>query len=473
MTTYQKDQETNDWINIGLLLLLYCLQGIPLGLAETLDVVLQERKLNFSEQGIFSTISWPYSLKILWAPIVDSLFIKRFGRRKSWLIPTQLIIGFWLLLLPRHLNQLLGNSNNNDRPQIYPLTGIFFLFYILAATQDIAVDGWAVELLSRDKASLASACNVIGQTAGFFIAFTGFLTLNIYNICDLHQFMFFWGVIFIISTLLVAFLKRELSEKELQVKLAASSNDQPDNIPESISEAYEKMLVISKLPAIKTLSLILLTRSIAFASTDSLVHRKLMEKGMKKEYIANLMMFITPLIIILPGIISKKISSKPLNLFKLAYPARIIMIFFSMLLLLYVPDFKKPTSLYFTFALFIFGIVQSILQTTMFVSTMGFFAEISDPIIGSTYMTLLNTLANLGSKWPNQFVLFLVNRLTWKHCDNKVDHQSCNTFDGFFTLSIACLFFGIIWYLHYRHKLDYLQNLPYTAWKLKSQSKFA
>lgn len=44
-------------------------------------------------QALLSIIAWPYSLKIIWAPIVDALYIQRIGRRKSWLIPLQLLMG--------------------------------------------------------------------------------------------------------------------------------------------------------------------------------------------------------------------------------------------------------------------------------------------------------------------------------------------------------------------------------------------
>ena len=52
----------------------------------------------------------------------------------------------------------------------------------------------------------------------------------------------------------------------------------------------------------------------------------------------------------------------------------------------------------------------------MFVAVMAFFARISDPAVGGTYMTLLNTLANFGTNWPNTVVLWLVDVLTWRQC---------------------------------------------------------
>lgn len=53
----------------------------------------------------------------------------------------------------------------------------------------------------------------------------------------------------------------------------------------------------------------------------------------------------------------------------------------------------------------------------MFVSVMGFFARISDPMIGGTYMTLLNTIVNLGGNWPNTLALSLVDDLTVAACE--------------------------------------------------------
>lgn len=44
-------------------------------------------------QAEFSFVTWPFSLKLLWAPLVDAIFSTRMGRRKTWLIPTQYLIG--------------------------------------------------------------------------------------------------------------------------------------------------------------------------------------------------------------------------------------------------------------------------------------------------------------------------------------------------------------------------------------------
>lgn len=85
--------------NIALLVFLYVLQGIPLGLAGAMPMLLQTRKVAYKDQAMFSLVFWPFSMKLLWAPIVDTAYFSRFGRRKSWLVPVQYVIGIFMIVL--------------------------------------------------------------------------------------------------------------------------------------------------------------------------------------------------------------------------------------------------------------------------------------------------------------------------------------------------------------------------------------
>lgn len=84
---------------LALLVALYLLQGIPVGLAFGSIPFLLRAKLSYSQIGIFTLCTYPYSLKLLWSPIVDSCFSPKLGRRKSWIVPIQSIVGllFWWL----------------------------------------------------------------------------------------------------------------------------------------------------------------------------------------------------------------------------------------------------------------------------------------------------------------------------------------------------------------------------------------
>merc|ERR1719421_2055794 len=83
---------------------------------------------------------------------------------------------------------------------IVALSSAFFLLHFLCATQDIAVDGWAITMLREENVGYASTCNAAGQTLGYFIAFTGFMALEHFKLVTLAGFVFFWGVMFLSAT---------------------------------------------------------------------------------------------------------------------------------------------------------------------------------------------------------------------------------------------------------------------------------
>eukprot|EP00798_Chlamydomonas_sp_ICE-L_P022955 gene22955-30139_t len=83
--------------NMALLVLLYLMQGVPLGLTLGSMPFMLQSKMSYSQVGFFSIAAYPYSLKLFWSPIVDSLYNKRIGRRKSWIIPVQLITGWTMI----------------------------------------------------------------------------------------------------------------------------------------------------------------------------------------------------------------------------------------------------------------------------------------------------------------------------------------------------------------------------------------
>lgn len=138
-----------DLKSIILLIFLYVLQGIPLGLAGSIPMLLQSRKVTYTQQAMFSFVHWPFSIKLLWAPLVDSLYVAKFGRRKTWMIPTQYLIGLFMLVLSYQIKSIMGEAEENGEVSVLFLTVIFFMLNFLAATQDIAVDGWALTMLSR------------------------------------------------------------------------------------------------------------------------------------------------------------------------------------------------------------------------------------------------------------------------------------------------------------------------------------
>lgn len=75
------------------------------------------------------------SLKLLWSPVVDAVFWRRFGRRKSWVVPAQTAIGCMLIAFSDTTERFI------EQGHVYALTALMFGLVFLVATQDIAVDG--------------------------------------------------------------------------------------------------------------------------------------------------------------------------------------------------------------------------------------------------------------------------------------------------------------------------------------------
>jgi PAT family acetyl-CoA transporter-like MFS transporter 1 len=147
-----------------ILFVLYTLQGIPMGICSSLPVILRTRGISFEDLALLSLASVPFSLKLLWAPIVDSTFIVSMGRRKSWLVPIQILCGIVFLYGAGYVDIWMQHDN------VHALTAFLLFLYTLMATQDIAVDGWALTMLSPENVGYGSLCNSIGQSFGFFLA---------------------------------------------------------------------------------------------------------------------------------------------------------------------------------------------------------------------------------------------------------------------------------------------------------------
>ena len=75
----------------------------------------------------------------------------------------------------------------------------------------------------------------------------------------------------------------------------------------------------------------------------------------------------------------------------------------------------------------------------MFVASMAFFAKISDPAVGGTYMTFLNTIANLGGNWPTTAALWFVDALTFRQCSNDASND-CSTVEEREVIKILKMF---------------------------------
>ncbi len=229
--------------------------------------------------------TYPYSLKLFWSPIVDSTFVNELqlpligklshGRRKSWIVPIQTIVGVMFWYLSRNVDQLLLA----DLPNVKLITLIFFVLILFAATQDIAVDGWALTLLSQENLSYASTAQTVGLNSGYFLSFTVFLAFNSvefsnkyfrstpldYPLLSLSAYMRFWAVGFIVVTAWLLFFQKEDEE----------ADDAPDM---DVKKVYLIMWRICQLKHVQTFILIHFVAKIGFQANEAVTGLKLVER---------------------------------------------------------------------------------------------------------------------------------------------------------------------------------------------------
>jgi PAT family acetyl-CoA transporter-like MFS transporter 1 len=160
---------------------------------------------------------------------------------------------------------------------------------------------------------------------------------------------------------------------------------------------------------------------IGFSSTDSVMTLKLVEAGIPKERLGLMAIPLIPVQLALPLVIAKYTTGpRPLDIFLKAIPYRLLFGFVAAFLVwvtpILVPDASQGLPfLYVTFLVLCYALHQ-VCVYCMFVSIMAFFAKVSDTSVGGTYMTLLNTVTNLGGNWPAMLALYFVDPLTWKQC---------------------------------------------------------
>ena len=145
---------------LGLLGSLYFAQGLPFGFfTQALPVLMRKYGFSLGQIGLSSLLAMPWALKFLWAPTVDRYWSVRLGRRRSWILPLQLVAVVILVALA-----LSGGAKS-----LTTLMGAVLLLNLVAATQDIGTDGLAVDILAPSERGLANGLQVAGYRVGMIV----------------------------------------------------------------------------------------------------------------------------------------------------------------------------------------------------------------------------------------------------------------------------------------------------------------
>ena len=144
--------------------------GLPFALlVGTLTAWLGEVKVNLATIGVLSWVGLTYAFKFLWSPLVDRLelpLLNSFGRRKSWIMLCQAMMIF----------ALIGLVLTDPSVHIARFALFAFIGAIGSATQDIAVDGWRIDIADEESpVELLSAIYQLGYRTASIVGGAGAL----------------------------------------------------------------------------------------------------------------------------------------------------------------------------------------------------------------------------------------------------------------------------------------------------------
>lgn len=195
--------------------------GLPLFvLWTTVPTWLRSEHVDLTSIGIFSLLQFPYLLKFLWAPFLDRYSPPGFGRRRGWMIVTQ--IGL-LLLIP-----MFGSLNPLN--ELRAIAGLAIVIAIFSATQDAVLDAYRRELLDDTEFPLGTSIHINAYRIASLVS--GALALYLADHMP-------WDTVFVIVALFMVpgvVMTLLVSEPALNVKL-------PRTLGETVVEPFREFIL--------------------------------------------------------------------------------------------------------------------------------------------------------------------------------------------------------------------------------------
>ncbi|MBD2089425.1 MFS transporter [Microcoleus sp. FACHB-1515] len=148
------------------LLLLGFASGLPLFLtSRTLQAWMTVEGVDLAQVGAISLVALPYSLKFLWSPFLDRFVPPFLGRRRGWLVITQIALALAIAAM--------AVQRPAQALQLFAINAVAIAF--LSATQDIAFDAYRTDVLQPRELGAGAAVAVLGYRVALLV--TGSLAL--------------------------------------------------------------------------------------------------------------------------------------------------------------------------------------------------------------------------------------------------------------------------------------------------------
>jgi PAT family beta-lactamase induction signal transducer AmpG len=207
--------------------------GLPLALSgATLSVWMADRGVDLKTIGLFSLAGLPYTFKFAWAPLVDALNVplltRLLGRRRGWLLLTQLVLLATILFL--------GLQNPVAAPWMVALGAV--LVAAASATQDIVIDAFRVESLDTSEQAAGMAGYVAAYRIGMLASGAGVVALVAWleYIGVDRGTVWFWGYVAAAGFMLIG-IATTLAAREPQAPATVAENSHVNPLQRVVTTA--------------------------------------------------------------------------------------------------------------------------------------------------------------------------------------------------------------------------------------------
>ncbi len=154
---------------VGMLIALGFASGLPLALTRTtLSAWMTNAGVNLKTIGLFSLVTLPYSFKFVWAPLLDRFAFPLFGRRRGWMVLTQLglLLSIWVM----------SEINPQHAPLAIAAMAVLVAFF--SASQDVVADAYRTDVLPPTERASGTSTWIMGYRIAMLVSGAGALVLS-------------------------------------------------------------------------------------------------------------------------------------------------------------------------------------------------------------------------------------------------------------------------------------------------------
>ena len=149
------------WHRAFVVVLLGFASGLPLALTgQAMQAWLSMEGLDVATIGFLSLVGLPYTFKFLWAPLMDRFDLPWLGRRRGWLVLTQLLLALALVVM--------ASTSPKGATQAFALMAVAVAF--ISASQDVVIDAYRTDLLPAHERGMGASLNIAGYRAAMILS---------------------------------------------------------------------------------------------------------------------------------------------------------------------------------------------------------------------------------------------------------------------------------------------------------------